>query len=100
MEVAITKHDDCIVATIEGRVDTITAKAFEAHVMELLKDECKSIILDCEKLSYVSSSGLRAFLILQKGINAKKGKLVLRSMGDPIKEVFKITGFMSIFNIE
>lgn len=100
MEVTITKQDSCIIATIEGRIDTATAKDFEAKVRELLQDECTEIVLDCQNMSYISSSGLRSFLILQKGINAKKGKLVLRSMGEPIKEIFKITGFASIFNIE
>ncbi len=100
METTIIKQDGCIVVTIEGRIDTTTAKGLEELVAELLQDECSSIVIDCEKMSYISSSGLRAFLILQKGINTKKGKLVLRSMSDQIKEVFKITGFTSIFTIE
>ena len=100
MDIKITKQEDCVIIAIEGRIDTITAKDFEASVMETLDGECLNIIVDCEKLSYISSSGLRVFLILQKGINAKNGKLVLRSMNDSIKEIFKITGFASIFTIE
>ncbi len=99
MEITITKHEDAILASIEGRVDTTTAKDFEIKVAELLSDECANIILDCEKMNYVSSSGLRGFLILQKGINAKKGKLVLQNMSAPVYEIFKITGFSTIFNI-
>ncbi len=100
METTITRQEGCIVVTLVGRVDTTTAKELEKLVAELLQDECSSVVVDCEKMSYISSSGLRAFLILQKGINAKSGKLVLRSMSDQIKEVFKITGFTSIFTIE
>ncbi len=100
MEMRITKQGSRLVAEIEGRVDTTTAKDFEAQVALLLQDECSDITLDCQKMSYVSSSGLRVFLILQKGINAKNGTLVLRSMSEPIKEIFNITGFASIFTIE
>ncbi|MFI3240404.1 MAG: STAS domain-containing protein [Bacteroidales bacterium] len=100
MNVVITKQDDHILASVEGRVDTITSKDFETVVNSLLKEENSNIILDCDKLSYVSSSGLRTFLIFQKGLNAKGGKLTLRSLSEPIKEIFEITGFASIFSIE
>lgn len=100
MDIKITKQDDSVVLNISGRVDTTTAKDFEAVAKEVLAGECSNIILDCAELSYVSSSGLRVFLILQKGVIAKKGKLTLTGMIEPIKEVFRITGFSKIFNIE
>ncbi len=101
MEIAISKGIDNTIVKVEGRVDTTTAKDFETEVQTVLQDaECTNVIVDCAGLSYVSSSGLRVFLVLQKGMNAKKGKLVLKNMNAPIKEVFKITGFASIFTIE
>ncbi len=100
METTITKQEGCIVVVIEGRVDTTTAKDLETKVAEILKEESSNIVIDCEKMSYISSSGLRAFLLLQKGINKKQGKLMLRSMNNQIKEIFEITGLASIFTIE
>lgn len=100
MDVIISNQDGCVVAAVEGRVDTTTAKDFELKVCEVLKGDCSNVVLDCAGLTYVSSSGLRVFLILQKSIMAKKGKLTIKSMSEPIKEVFKITGFLSIFTIE
>lgn len=100
MEVTISNQDEKVLVTVDGRVDTTTAKDFEAEIRKVLEGDCSNIIVDCEKLSYVSSSGLRVFLILQKGVNAKKGKLTLTAMDAAIKEVFKITGFAAIFNIE
>ena len=100
MEITTTKKEDCILVAVNGRVDTTTAKEFETHISTVLNEECKNIVLNCENMIYISSSGLRVFLILQKGINAKGGTLVIRGMSEPIKEVFKITGFSSIFNIE
>lgn len=98
MEITILKEDG-VTIKINGRVDTTTAKDFEAEAKKVLEGDCSNVTIDCSDLSYVSSSGLRVFLILQKGVNAKKGKLVLSAMSDPIKEVFKITGFAAIFTI-
>ncbi len=100
MKITITKDENCTIVAIVGRVDTTNAKDFEAVVATILREECVNIIVDCEKMSYVSSSALRIFLILQKGVNAKQGNLELRAMGGPLKEVFRITGFSTIFNIE
>ena len=77
---------------IEGRIDTTN--------FNLLKDKTSKITLDCSKLNYISSSGLRIFLIMQKKMMSTKGVLILKNMQPSIKEVFDISGFSTIFNIE
>ena len=59
----------------------------------------KDIDIDCTDLEYTSSQGLRAFLLLQKNVNAKGGQMVLRHMNPMVKEVFDITGFSNIITI-
>ena len=100
MDIQIKQNEENVSIIIDGRIDTITAKDFEVKVKEVLALDAKKIAVDCEKLAYISSSGLRTFLILQKGANAKGASVVLQHLAEPIKEVFKITGFASIFNIE
>lgn len=99
MNVIITEQESKTIVTIDGRIDTTNAKEFETAITPLLKVSNPDIEVDCEKLSYISSSGLRVFLVLQKSVMANKGKLCLKGMNNGILEVFKMTGFSSIFTI-
>ena len=60
----------------------------------------KEIMLDCTKLEYIASSGLRILLGLLKSAKANENKVVLRNLNDEIKEVFKMTGFIDLFEIQ
>jgi anti-anti-sigma factor len=57
------------------------------------------IDIDCAAMSYTSSQGLRLFLMLQKSVMARGGKMVMRNMNPQVKEVFDITGFSNIITI-
>lgn len=100
MEVKITKDPEMTIISISGRLDTNTSPEFEKALEPVLSSDISHIIVDCNNLTYVSSSGLRLFLILQKNISVKKGSLSLRGLNPAIKEVFNITGFAAIFKIE
>jgi anti-anti-sigma factor len=84
---------------VEGRIDTTNYNEFESTVNEVLKDGTKQIYLDCTGLNYISSSGLRIFLTIQKKMMTTGGKLKLYGMQPAIKEIFDISGFSSIFTI-
>ena len=99
MQVQSTIADGFIIVTVQGRVDTITAGDFEAKVKVLTENEITKMIIDCTELEYISSSGLRVFLIIQKKINARGGMLRLCCMQPAIKEIFDISGFSNIFKI-
>ena len=60
----------------------------------------KEITLDCTKLDYISSSGLRLFLSLRKEAASKGGKVIIMNINDEIKKVFMMTGFYNLFDIK
>lgn len=99
MDVTITKLDSKTVASLKGRLDTTNAEKFQADITSLFEDEKPDIELDCTDMEYTSSQGLRIFLMLQKSISAKNGKLVMKNMKPNVKEVFDITGFSNIIKI-
>ncbi len=100
MDLQITNRDGFTVVSIHGRIDTINAGNFEAQLMQILdKDEEKLLVLDCSGLDYISSSGLRIFLVAQKKTMAAQGRLLLSNMQPAIKEIFDISGFSNIFSI-
>ncbi len=84
---------------LEGRMDTITAPELEEAIKPVLEQK-PDIVIDFSSLHYISSAGLRVFLIIQKQITANRGKLILRKMQPQIKQVFDMTGLSSIFTIE
>lgn len=86
------------IVILSGRLDTTTAPELETFTEKELADT-QELVLDFEKLEYISSAGLRVLLKMQKLMN-KKGSMKLIHVGEIIKEVFEITGFMDILTIE
>ena len=99
MKVEITKEESALCAFLEGRLDTASAADCEKALQPLKDNADKELVLDCSKLEYISSSGLRLFLALRKEVEAKGGKLVVRHINDDIRNVFTITGFFKLFDI-
>ncbi len=101
MEVKINKQDNnTTVVRLEGRLDTPTAQEVNLRLLPVQEDASGTIILDCEELTYISSSGLRVFLTLRKAAAMKGGKVIIRSINDNIRNVFMMTGFLNLFDIE
>lgn len=83
---------------MEGRLDTTTAPNLEKELKSSL-DDVTELIMDFEKLEYISSAGLRVLLSAQKTMN-KQGEMKLIHVSDTIMEIFKVTGFSDILTIE
>ena len=83
---------------LEGRLDTTTAPELETELKAALPDTAK-LVMDFEKLEYISSAGLRVLLSAQKVMN-KQGKMTLRHVNETISEIFEVTGFTEILTIE
>jgi len=88
----------CVVG-IEGRIDTTNFSTFEKEITGIIDGGETNIVLNCSGMNYISSSGLRVFLIAQKRLTGLNGKLHLCEMQPTIKEIFDISGFSSIFKI-
>lgn len=99
MELIITDNGDSLVGTLKGRLDTVNSEQFNKDMQPLMEAADRHIELECSELEYISSSGLRLFLMLRKQVSAKGGKLVIRNINDTIREVFTITGFFNLFEV-
>ena len=98
MTINTEKNNETLTLKIEGRLDTTTAPVLEQTIQEEA-DAVKDLILDMEKLNYISSAGLRVLLATQKKMN-KIGTLRLINVCDAVMEVFEMTGFADILTIE
>lgn len=84
-------------AVLTGRLDTAASSQFAKDMQPLMALTHKRIILDCEKLEFISSSGLRLFLTLRKESIAHGGEVCISGMCPEVKQVFALTGFMTLF---
>ncbi len=98
MKIEKMRNDNKLTLALEGRLDTTTAPQLEAEIRGGL-DGVTELVLACGKLEYLSSAGLRVILAAQKIMN-KQGKMIVRQVNETILEVFEITGFIDILNIE
>lgn len=98
MQIYDRKEGETLTVAPIGRLDTTTAPEFE-KTLDALLNGVTNLILDMEKITYVSSAGLRAILKLQK-LMQKRGKMTLTGVNDDVREIFEITGFADILQIE
>jgi len=87
------------VLKIKGRIDTIHSTDLEAEVNRIFDSGEKNLIFNCSEMNYISSSGLRVLLVVQKKAISIQGKLYLSNMQPAIKEIFVISGFSNLFKI-
>ncbi|MCQ2270752.1 MAG: STAS domain-containing protein [Bacteroidales bacterium] len=99
MDVNITSNENKTFVVLNGRLDTTNANQFQQDITPLMTGENPDIEIDCTNMEYTSSQGLRMFLMLQKSVSSRQGKMVMKNMKPQVKEVFDITGFSNIITI-
>ncbi|MBO6231569.1 MAG: STAS domain-containing protein [Ruminiclostridium sp.] len=98
MTINKNKNGDVLTISIEGRLDTVTAPQLESELKASL-DGIKTLVLDISTLEYISSAGLRVLLSAQKTMN-KQGSMKVTGANEAIMEIFEVTGFIDLLNIE
>ena len=89
---------DVVVAALVGRLDSSNSKDLEQELMRHI-DGRDAVVLDFRRLDYISSAGLRVVLLTGKKMRASRGRLALCNLPEPVREVFEISGFLSIFSV-
>lgn len=100
MEIIIKSQENETVATLCGRLDTLAAQEVGPQ-FDILQNKTEgTVVLDCSQLEYISSSGLRLFLTLRKAAATKGGRVIVRGLNADVRNVFMITGFLNLFEIQ
>ena len=95
MKIDFTITDNNLQVALDGRLDTTTAPELDSFLGEHY-GKISALTIDCEKLMYVSSAGLRVLLSAQKKM---MGAMTLRNVGELVMEVLEMTGFSGLLNI-
>ncbi len=99
MNIEIKELNGSYYGTLNGWIDTAVATQFLEDLKPLMNNANKSIVIDCEKLEYICSLGLRGLLKLKKETVAKGGNLVLNHVDGEVLKILKMTGFLKLFDI-
>lgn len=98
MNIEQKREGASLTLSLEGRLDTNTAPQLEAVVKAEL-DGITEVVMDFEKVSYLSSAGLRVLLMAQKRMNSQ-GSMVIRHVNKTVHDIFELTGFLNILTIK
>lgn len=99
MTITKRQEDATIILDIEGRVDTNTSPELQAKILESFQS-AKKLILNFEKVPYISSAGLRALLIGQKTSTSKNATMEMINVSEMVMSVLDSVGFSQILTIK
>jgi len=99
MEIETAKEKSTVVFSVKGKIDAVTAPQFEKALASLIVQGENNFLLDLSGLEYISSAGLRGILATAKQLKPKGGNMIFSGLKGPVKDVFNISGFGTIFKI-
>ena len=100
MNIELTELDGITMLAPSGRIDTTTSGAVEQSVKHAVDMGARLLVIDFSATEYISSAGLRVFLVLAKRMRDLRGRLILCGMPEPVAQVFRLAGFMALFQVE
>ncbi len=97
MEITEEERGKVKIIGLRGRLDAVTSPGVEERLLALVAQGDVRIALDLSRLSYISSLGLRTLMAVAKKVQTSDGRLAIATLGDPVREIFKLAGFMQLF---
>ena len=88
------------IVPLQGQINSANAAEAESRLLALVDGGARHLVLDFSGLNYISSAGLRLVLVLAKRMKQEGGRLVLCAMQPHVREVFEISGFLAILDVQ
>ena len=98
MNITIEKGQSEHTIFIEGRIDTLTAPAFEEACLPLITETSANITIECKEVDYISSTGLRVFILANKKSTKFNGIVTIKNLNSFLKNIFDVSGLTVFFN--
>lgn len=99
MQITTTDSGDVKILSFQGNLDTNTSPDAESEINALIDAGAQKLLVNFEKLDYISSAGLRILLATAKKLKASGGDLMICCLNETVQEVFDISGFATILNV-
>ncbi|MEF8714696.1 MAG: STAS domain-containing protein [Accumulibacter sp.] len=98
IEVEASPRDGMTVVVVAGEIDGSSAPSLQNKILPLLREN-DSLILDLNRVTYMSSAGLRMLLLLYRQAAAHNGRVALAGLAESIRDTMEITGFLKFFTV-
>lgn len=99
MKIDVVEDGTVTILAFVGRLDTNNAANAEKEVSERIEAGARQLVFDFGELDYISSAGLRVILKAAKQTRAAGGDLAIYGMREKVREVFEMSGFLSILTV-
>jgi anti-anti-sigma factor len=102
MQLGARCHAEVVLASPQGRIDHASVSAFEQALAPLLAQAGSgggTLVLDLSKLEYISSVGLRAFMVAERELRERKARLIVAELSGVVKEIFAISRFDRVLSV-
>ena len=102
MNVSSRRYANAIAVQVAGRLDQDTCEAFRGQLMGFVDAAARdggAIVLDLSQLEYVSSAGLRCFMLASRQAKAQHGRIFVAALQPMVAEIFEISHFNLVFQV-
>ena len=102
MNVVTRRYANAVVLRVDGRLDQDTCEAFRGELMPFVEkavSDKAALILDLSGVEYVSSAGLRCFVIASRRMKAAKGRILVADLQPMVAEIFEISHFDALMDV-
>ncbi len=102
MEVTIIKRNDSngvIVVYLNGIVDGEASQLFEKRIIDRIALEEKYFVINLKNTEYITSAGLRSFMVIGKLLKIRRGRIALSCLNESVSEIFKMMNFENLFAV-
>ena len=100
MNIDIRTQEQGATGALAGEFDTVATTEQSDRLNEILELTDRPVTVDCSELEYISSSGLRFFMQLKRGSEQRGGSVSLVGLNEDVKEIFRLSGFCNLFDIQ
>jgi anti-anti-sigma factor len=90
---------DILILSPVGRLDSNSSPELERVIVDQLAAGTQRLVFDLSDMNYISSAGLRVILLAGKKLRTSQGKMVLVGLQDMVREVFEMSGFLTLFAV-
>lgn len=99
MEIDTKETSGIKIISVKGSIDADTASEFDQSLEKHISSGGEKMILDLSRLEYISSAGLRVVMKAAKKMEVTGGEMAIAGLRGVVQEVFKVSGFYSLFKI-
>lgn len=99
MDLTTERRDNVVSIGVKGRLDWSNSDAFSEAIEGAVEDTDRALIMDFGKLDFIGSAGLRVILLTSKSLLERDAKLLLCGLSEPVRGVFRVTGFEQLLPI-